>query len=329
MKNSRLKTLLIGLAAGVAYAFLSMVIIAQFHENVSVSYIFVLPIVLGAIPVLFSTKEQLKAYTSYLLWPWMITLTFFLLAYVTNFEGMICLVIIVAPFLVLGTIGAFIFRLIKIKEKGTGTKLYASLVLPFLILGFESDFKATDQFHTVTTSIEINADKLQVWENIKNVRNIRTDEIEPHFVHLIGIPKPLNGALDRDGVGGIRHITWEKGIKFEETITSWDERNGFTYDIHVDPRSISPKTLDEHVMIGGRYFNVLKGSYKIDSIAPQKSLVILSCTYRVTTNLNWYSKLWADFILNDFNKMILEIIEKRSEKARQNRLAIARGEARM
>lgn len=82
-------------------------------------------------------------------------------------------------------------------------------------------------------------------------------------------------------------------------------------------------------MIGGRYFNVLKGSYKIDSIAPQKSLVILSCTYRVTTNLNWYSKLWADFILNDFNKMILEIIEKRSEKARQNRLAIARGEARM
>lgn len=170
MKNSRLKTLLIGLTAGVAYAFLSMVIIAQFHENVSVSYIFVLPIVLGAIPVLFSTKEQLKAYTSYLLWPWMITLTFFLLAYVTNFEGMICLVIIVAPFLVLGTIGAFIFRLIKIKEKGTGTKLYASLVLPFLILGFESDFKATDQFHTVTTSIEINADKLQVWENIKNVR---------------------------------------------------------------------------------------------------------------------------------------------------------------
>lgn len=313
MKNSRLKTLLIGLAAGVAYAFLSMVIIAKFHENVSVSYIFILPMVLGAIPVLFSTKEQLKAYTSYLLWPWMITLTFFLLAYVTNFEGMICLVIIVAPFLLLGTIGAFIFRLIKLREKGTGTKLYASLVLPFLILGFESDFKATDQFHTVMTSIEINADKLQVWENIKNVRNIRKDEIEPHFVHLIGIPKPLSGELDKDGVGGIRHITWEKGIKFEETITSWDERNGFTYDINVDPHSISPKTLDEHVMIGGRYFNVLKGSYKIDSIAPKKSLVTLSCTYRVTTNLNWYSKLWADFILNDFNKMILEVIEKRSE----------------
>lgn len=75
----------------------------------------------------------------------------------------------------------------------------------------------------------------------KKCENIRTDEIEPHFVHLIGIPKPLNGALDRDGVGWIRHITWEKGIKFEETITSWDERNGFTYDIHVDPRSISPK----------------------------------------------------------------------------------------
>ncbi|POY37967.1 hypothetical protein C3K47_05435 [Solitalea longa] len=137
MKNSRLKTLLIGLTAGVAYAFLSMLLVTHYHENVSIAYIFMLPIILGAIPVLFSTKEQLKAYKSYLLLPWIITFTFFVLSFVTGFEGMICLVIIVAPFLLLGTLGAFVLRLLKLREEGNGTKLYVSLLFPLIILGIE------------------------------------------------------------------------------------------------------------------------------------------------------------------------------------------------
>jgi hypothetical protein len=315
MKNSRLKTLFIGLIAGVAYAFLSMLIVTYFHENVSISYIFILPIILGAIPVLFSTKEQLKAYKTYLLLPWIITFSFFVLSFVTGFEGMICLVIIVAPFLLLGTLGAFIFRLVKLKQEGNGTKLYVSLFLPLLILVVETNFQASDQIHTISTSIEINADKSKVWNNVKNVKDIQSDEIKTHFVHLIGKPKPLNGELDQEGIGGIRRITWDKGIKFEEKITAWDNNNGFSFDINVDPNSIPPTTLDEHVMIGGKYFDVLKGSYKIEQLSQTQNKVTLTCTYRVTTNLNFYSKFWADFILDDFNQMILEVIKKRSERA--------------
>jgi hypothetical protein len=105
----------------------------------------------------------------------------------------------------------------------------------------------------------------------------------------------------------------EKGIKFQEIITKWDNLNSFNYDIKVDPHSIPPTTLDEHVMIGGRYFDVVKGYYKIENLAPNKQLITLSCTYRITTNLNFYGKWWADFIVNDFNKTILEVIKKRSE----------------
>jgi hypothetical protein len=313
MKKSRLKTLLIGLIAGVVYAFAAMQVIYHFHENVSVTYIFILPIILGAIPVLFSTKEQLNAYKSHLLLPWGITFTFFTLSFVAGLEGMICIVIIIGPFLLLGTLGAFIFRLARLKEEGNGTKLYVSLLLPLLILGIETKFKATDQIHTVVTSIEINANKAEIWKNIKNVKAIHPNEIEPHFVHLIGVPKPINGELDKEDIGGVRKITWEKGIKFEEKITKWDDEDGFEYDINVDPQSIPPKTLDEHVMIGGKYFDVIKGSYKIDSINSNRSKVTLTCTYRVTTNLNLYSKIWADFILDDFHQMILEVIKKRSE----------------
>lgn len=313
MKPSRLRTLLIGLIAGVAYAFLVMLIVTVNHENVSVAYIFALPIILGAIPVLFSTKEQLRSYKIYLLLPWGIVMTFFFLAFISGFEGMLCLIVIVAPFLLLGTLGAFLFRIIKLKSEGNGTKLYASLFIPLFVLAIETNFQATDQFHSVKTTIEINADKATVWHNVKNVRNIRPTEITTHFVHLIGVPKPLNGQIEVEGIGGIRNITWEKGIKFQEIIKSWDSGNYFSYDIKIDPESIPPTTLDEHVMIGGKYFDVVEGSYKIDSISASKTLVTLICKYRVTTSLNLYSKLWADYLLDDFNEMILEVIKKRSE----------------
>ena len=312
MKPSRLRTLLIGLIAGVVYAFLAMLIITAHHDNVSVTYIFIVPIILGAIPVLFSTREQLQSYKTYLILPWGIVITFFLLSYISGFEGMICLVIIVGPFLILGSLGAFIFRLIKLKKRG-GKKLYVSLLLPFLIVAIETNLQPQNRYYTVKTKMEVNASPPKVWQNIKNVKAIKPAEISWHFIHLIGIPKPINGQLDQEGVGGIRQITWEKGIKFQEIIKTWDNGNEFTYDIKVDPKSIPPTTLDEHVMIGGKYFDVVEGGYKVDSLSQSKSLVTLTCKYRITTNLDSYSKLWADFILDDFNQMILEVVKKRSE----------------
>jgi hypothetical protein len=292
-----------------------MLLLSINHENISIAYIFILPIVLGAIPVLFSTREQLQSYKTYLLMPWVIVMSFFFLCFICGFEGLICLVIIVGPFVLLGSLGAFIFRLVKLKKEGAGTKLYASLLLPFLVLAMETNFRETTSYHTVKTTIEINASRPAIWTNIKNVKDIQPAEISTHFIHLIGIPKPLNGQLDKEGSGGIRSITWEKGIRFQETIKTWDNGTGFTYNIKVDPKSIPPTTLDEHVMIGGRYFDVLEGGYKIDSLSATKSLVTLSCKYRVTTTLNLYSRLWADFILDDFNEMILEVIKKRSENS--------------
>lgn len=313
MKLKRLYTLLIGLVCGVAYAFLTMLVLNSQHFNVSISYIFVLPIILGAIPVLFSTKEQLRSYLTYLLLPWLIVITFFGLAMLAGFEGMLCLIVIVGPFLILGSLGAFIFRLIKLKNEHIKTPLYCSLLLPFIVLIIEANFKTKDQFNKVVTTMEVNADQLKIWNNIKNVRNIKSDEISTHFIHLIGIPKPLNGQLNHDGVGGIRNITWEKGIKFKEIIYKWYEGKGFEYNIEVDPKSIEPTTLDEHVMIGGRYFDVTKGSYRIIPVNDHKNIIKLTCEYRITTNLNFYSKWWADMVLNDFNEMILEVIKKRCE----------------
>jgi hypothetical protein len=313
MKPNRFLTLLIGLVLGAAYAFLSMFIVTSQHSNISISYIFVLPLVLGAFPVLFSTKQQLRSYLAILLLPWICVLSAFYLAMLQGFEGLICLVIIVGPFLILGSLGAFIFRLIRLKNENNKTPLYCVFLLPFLLLAIETHFKATDQFNTVSSTIAVNADQAKIWENIKNVKNIQPSEIGRHFIHMMGIPKPLDGRLNKDGVGGVRSITWEKGIKFREIIDQWNEGSGFSSAIKVDPKSIPPTTLDEHVMIGGKYFDVIKGGYRIVPLNAKQNIIELTCTYRITSNLNFYGKWWADFILNDFNNMILEVIKNRCE----------------
>jgi hypothetical protein len=313
MKHSRFRTLLIGVLAGVVYAFLTMLLLARIKESVSITLIFVLPIVLGAIPVLFSTKEQLKSYAIYLLCPWLSVFTLFSLCYFTGAEGEICLLIIVGPFIIFGSLTAFALKLGRLKDEGKKTPLYSMLLLPFLFLLLEHNIQPVASCYTVQTTVEINADRQTVWGHIKNVRNIQPTEIQTHFIHWMGIPKPLNGELDKEGVGGIRSITWEKGIKFREIINNWQEGTGFSYAIDVDPASIPPTTLDEHVMIGGKYFDVVAGSYHIDSINPTRQKVTLTCQYRVTTTLNFYCKWWADGILDDFNEMILEVIKGRCE----------------
>jgi hypothetical protein len=314
----RLKTLLLGLLAGVAYALLTMLLVQWSHRTVSIGFVFALPLVMGALPVLLSTKAQLRSYVWYLLLPWGSVLLFFYLALLLELDGIICLAIIIAPFLVLGSLGAFVFRLIRLRQRGdTSPRLYLSLALPFAILFLEELPGPQTYYGTVSTQIVVAADPLTVWENVKSVRNIRPEEIEPLLIHRIGVPRPLSGDLEGEGVGGVRHIRWEKGIRFREVITDWQEGKGFAYDILINPKDIPPRTLDDHVMIGGQYFDVLRGSYQIEPAGPGLQRITLSSTYRITTTLNGYGKFWADLAFDDFHQVILKVIKKRSEGAEQ------------
>lgn len=310
----RFKTLVIGIFLGVIYAFLVMLLVQNIHQTVSFGYLFILPIILGAIPVLLSTKAELESYLRLIITPFLSITIFCLLSLVSGFEGIICLVIIVGPFLILGTLSAFIYRIIRLKQKGDNSgKLYISLTFPILVLIVEMLITPGDYIETVETRMVVDSDRETIWENIKNVKNIKDSELEPHFIQLIGIPKPMNGELDKEGVGGTRNITWQKGLEFKEITTKWNDGYSFEYDIIVNTNHLEPKTLDEHVMIGGKYFDVFKGSYTIRSIDENHQEIILTSTYRITSTVNFYGKYWTNFIVDDFQSSILEVIKKRCE----------------
>ena len=65
--------------------------------------------------------------------------------------------------------------------------------------------------------------------------------------------------------------------------------------------------------MGGPFFDVLDGEYRIENVAPGRLLLHLRSTHRLSTTFNAYSGLWTDFILRDVQTAILEVLKRRCE----------------
>src|SRR4029078_362877 len=82
----------------------------------------------------------------------------------------------------------------------------------------------------------------------------------------IGFPDPIEATLSHEGVGGVRNASFAGNLVFIETIDIWEPGQRLAFTIATDTEKIPPTTLDEHVRIGGPYFDVLRGEYRLGSL---------------------------------------------------------------
>lgn len=193
--------------------------------------------------------------------------------------------------------------------------MYVSLfaLFPFLIAPLENQFGLTDKIFTEHTTIEINSSDKRIWNNITRVREITEDENHHSLFQFMGFPRPIEAELDTVAVGGIRKAIFARGLFFTETVTQMEPLKILAFNIKADPNSIPPKALDEHVMVGGKYFDVLEGRYEIEKISNKKIILHLTSRFRLSTRFNFYSGLWSKLIIKDIQENILKIIKSRSE----------------
>jgi hypothetical protein len=72
---------------------------------------------------------------------------------------------------------------------------------------------------------------------------------------------------------------------------------------------------NEHVTIGGRYFDVLDGEYTLEPLANGDTMLHLISHQRLSTDFNGYAGLWTDAIMQNLQTSILEVIQHRCEHA--------------
>ena len=291
---------------------------SRFYPNdlwvMTAGFLVVVPFVMGWLTTSSAPADKDFHWPRWVFLPWTTIVLMNLAVFLTLIEGAICIVMALPIALVVSSLGGIAGGLAARGRylRGRSTTLCLA-VLPLLLSAIEMQSTAPLQLRTVETSIRIHAPAATVWDNIKRVPSIRPNEIRRSWTHRIGFPLPLEATLDRDGVGGIRHATFERGLLFIETVTTWRPEDRLAFTIAADTAHIPPGTLDDHVTIGGRYFDVLDGEYRLEPLSKGDILLHLSSRERVSTDFNAYAGLWTDAVMRDLQQSILEVVQHRCE----------------
>src|ERR1700744_6494389 len=196
--------------------------------------------------------------------PWVSVLITMLVSVAVKWEGAICLIFAGPIMLISSTIGGILARILAKRRIQSVPGRFSVLTVPLLVILVESQLATPLQIRTVETDMMVRAPSAVVWDNIRSVPSIGASELPGSWVTRIGFPKPVAATLSHDGVGGIREASFTGGLVFTETISRWEPKSDLKFSIRANTDSIPPTTLDEHVTIGGAFFDVLDGEYRLE-----------------------------------------------------------------
>lgn len=310
---------LVASLAGAAYGVIAQLmarfhLLAELYAVMSFGYVFLLPVVLGVISAML--LEPGRGVGSAMLSAGRAAMLCLAVALVVGWEGSLCLIMAAPIYLSMAMFGALIgFPFRQHRHRGSTERRFAlglCALLPLLSASLETTLPLPVQERVVENSIEIVATPEQVWPQIARVSKIT--EPQESFFFTMGFPRPVEATLSREGVGGVRHASFERGLLFLETVTVWDPPRRLAFAIEVEPDHTPLTTLDAHVTVGGRYFDVLSGSYRIEPIGARRVRLHLASNHRVSTRFNFYTSLWSDYLMGEIQQNILRVLKQRCER---------------
>jgi hypothetical protein len=148
---------------------------------------------------------------------------------------------------------------------------------------------------------------------IHQARSIRPDEVDAAWFFRIGVPLPQAGISQDTPSGRVRSITMGKSVHFEQVVTEWEENRHVRWAHRYAPDSFPAHALDDHVVLGGHYFDVDSSAYWLTPTAQGTELRV-RMTYRVSTPFNWYADPIARSMLENFEGVLLRFYERRSTR---------------
>ena len=276
------------------------------------SFIFLAPILVGAVTVYLAERKKRRSW-GYYIWAPVLANGFFVLGtLLIMVEGLICAIVIVPIFAAIGIIGGLIMGLVCRITNWPKQTLYSFAVLPLILGGIEGGAATPSKMGIVERTLIIQASPEIVWQQIMDAREIKPEEMDNAWIFRIGVPLPLAGVKVQTPSGLVRKITMGKSVHFDQVFTSWKENQyvHWTYRLYED--SFPPYALDDHVVVGGYYFDVNDTSYELKPIASGTELKI-KMGYRVTTQYNWYAEPMARNLLGNFEEVVLKFYLHRSE----------------
>lgn len=285
----------------------------------TIAFLVVVPFAMGYITTSVYARELAKTgedigWGQCLGLPVLSVLLTLLVTILFRIEGAICLIFAAPLALICGIAGGITGGIVQRRKKNSKPATLCVALAPLLLLAVELHIPEHFETRTVETSILIHAPAQTIWNNIEKVDAIRPDELPPSWARRIGFPRPIAATLSHEGVGGVRHASFAGGLLFTETINYWEPQRDLSFSIKANTDEIPPTTLDEHVTIGGPYFDVLEGEYTLEPLADGTIQLHLRSTERLSTHFNAYAGLWTDAVMRDIQNSILQVVKQRCER---------------
>lgn len=284
-------------------------------EVMSFGMVIFFPFCAGLLTLSLASESQQRSWAFRIFAPWPPTILGLLTALAVGWEGFICFLFATVMFLPLCSLGGIIAG-ITLSRKNNSKKLQVSvtvlaLLLPMTSAKVEEYFEFPTEWGEAHTSIQLQGSPEKVWNEISSVRQI-TEPLDGFF-YRIGFPKPIEATISYPGQGAVRNAVFERGLIFRETVDVWEPYKRLSFYIDVDAQSVPTTTLDPHVVVGGQYFDVERGTYEIEQIAEDRIILHLSSRYRVSTRFNFYASPLANLLMSDIQNTILKVIKLRVE----------------
>lgn len=283
-------------------------------EAMMASFIYLVPVIVGMVTVYIAERRTRRTWAYYIWAPSVANTLFVVGTLLIMVEGWICAIIILPLFAVLGSIGGLIMGLVSRTTRWPKQTLYSVAVLPFILGGLEAEAPLPEQINCIERTIVINAPPFQVWAQIHNARDIRPEEVNFAWAYRIGVPVPISGISQQTPTGIVRKISMGKGIHFDQVVAEWKENEYVRWTYRFDRNSFPPRALDDHVRIGGQYFDFKDTSYTLRPRGHATELT-LRMQYRVSTQFNWYADAVAKVLLGNVEEVLLNFYRHRSESA--------------
>jgi hypothetical protein len=285
------------------------------YTAMEAAFVYFAPIAVGAITVYVAESQRRRSWTYYALAPVLANALFVVGTMAILIEGLICAIIILPLFCALGALGGLVMGAICRAARRRRGAVYSIAVLPVLLGALPSNEAAHQRVGMIERSITIAAPPEQIWHQIHDARNIRPEEVDQAWMYRIGVPTPIAGVTEKTPEGFVRKISMGKGIHFDQIATDWQENRYVRWIYRFTSDSFPPNALDEHVTIGGHYFDLMDTAYTLVPIDGRTTELRITMHYRVSTQFNWYADGVARFLIGNFEEVILRFYQTRSAQA--------------
>jgi len=218
---------------------------------------------------------------------------------VTRIEGLICAVLAVPLFAVFGGIGGLMMGAVCRWTKWPTHAVYSVAVLPLLLGGLEEQLPPPHDIRSIERTRIVGAPPQKIWPYLLEAKDIEPDEIGSAWMYRIGVPLPTSAVTEWSDGSAVRHIKMGKGIHFDQVAVDLQPNRRIRWLYRFSRDSFPAGSLDDHVRIGGDYFDVLGTEYALREIGGATELRV-RMSYRVSTGFNWYTRPIADFLVGNF-----------------------------